>query len=1600
MAQQDSMFGFGPGTLSYQSTEKGIDLDALAKEDVKKQRGEIPAATDAELLTEFDDILSGMNTYVKKVGNFYVTPDALASVKGTAKEAELFGTFKKERLVPSQDPNRVAVPFSGPDYKEIRLPRILNELPADEREIVERSVRNRQAIARMFSETESDLTLHGQRVILNAFKTGDLITETAKSFRNIPGDFARLPTFGAMLVNGTMALGAAAYRGDDSVDLTRMEAFGASFSRNMQGFTEFIQPYEDTLNRTTLLESANVQFNKWYKEQFISGYEDRETGEKAWRDAHQREQYRVVRPGDADFDEAINKGEEYVDYVYDQDGNVMYEDIPLDPQLVSDLVDTAYQELAPSEKAILFGITQAPFTIGLTAASLSKGVSYANRVKAYREANPGTYATKNDWEVWTDIKQKEMGLGERMIRRGLAVLTLGATAVTKGTLDRGQKLNRHVDTLLKYDGQIAEKKRIISDKAIPDQDPRKVEAREELEILETGLANYKRKAGGSKGKFKYFNNPYTRSLLADDAIIATAVGYTPEIMDWEKTRIGQEGAEIITMLTAPLIAPALFRGGSSLTAAALNKATAGAVEDVARTLEHATFIPFITPAMLVKGEEADIRAIFEREGLPFDKEQMQAFHTMSKIYRSLNPEYQLRVNESLKRYGETMDFFKDRMRRIKTQDGEAAFTEDEIKIHMSNLHLSLAHATGLAPLIAVQARAGGRLKAQDLTDAGTMDELIRSLAAEEQSYKAMDSMFQVLRASIIEKSGVDIDSNEPLQQMILELGQAAAKGQERLGLKKQELLRLVETFYGQLGEVDENTLTRIVNLKSILSAEEIRGPAEKVEMITNTATEILEEGRKQARALDQFGDQLDETEYLREANLIADRLFDISYGVRKATRDEAYNKPATYTRPGETDPITFDLAPLAERMMSMTTEYAGKPFSYMFRGGKQFFNTGPGRDAQAALESAARRGLQAQFGDDVGNLMESFGVSSHTELALALVDEAVGKIKSPQEKAARMKELELEYFKADFNETEAVYRAFRDAEANSRDISKAEIDGSFRDEVNKVYQTQGGDEFYDLVLEARETHEILLGQTMDRGRYAGDVDRGRERMDVKDQPRVEGRHYYRTQNSRPITPFRTIARLAEQVVTETDEVKRADLLEEIEEQKNRIMMWYGARKITDAEGNEGYGFDLTDRKQRVVADTVNSLLEATVSKRLTQRFKSDVQTITEVDTFLSGASPEEAQKRAVEGLASRADYDFGRAQRINDVESVLTVPVLNGDGTPGTRKLLLTKVKDFSVDIDTLFRTDAKTRKTYQDMREEINDNKSTLRIAAQQEVDREAQILKNLQKLDQLVEKPEAFFDAVFENATPQSIDDLVQLRLQQAKAEGLDMTEDDIRAGLKFMYIRGLTAKSGRKGAQLAGTGDVITVVQDASVLVNYAKTPRHKLVMQAVMGDEHQEEMEMIANWSSMAMGDGMGFMSDPELREMSVESIFSRVFNLARGMVSPIYVASEVSTRAMMRRNQSLIRLALSDRQAGGVIAKLLTSDKPLSRAEMNLLAVRLKNYIATDVIRTGSEMESLNALLGEEVTASQDVMVGRLAAEQEASFDEELRRVFDSQEKNQ
>ena len=1567
---------------------QSIDLAALAAEDVARQRGEMEGPSPEQIRTNFDTIMSATTQDeidqlgVSRIGNFFVTPNTLAGVKGTTEEISLFNEYKKSQIVPEQDKFRLAVGFSGPKYEEIRLPQIIKDLPQDQQEIAIDAIRNRQAVAKIFDEVDSTVPFRGQQIILNSFSTGDIVDETAKSFRNIPGDFARMPTFGAMIVNATTALKAAALRGDDKngMDYGFKETFSKEFGSSMQAWAEFIKPYEDGLNKTTLLDSATTQFNKWYKEQFISSYDDRETGMKAWRDAHQVEKLIAVQPGDEGFDPNRDNGTAYVDYARDENGEIIFEDVGLSEQVVGTLVETAYQELAPSEKAVLFGVTQVPFTLGLTALSVAKGARQMRLVSEARKQKNKDGELKygiemDDWEVWKSIKKENSNFVSRNLQRGFVALTLGAAYMGKGTLERGRKMNTHLETLTRYDSQISDQKNIINDAASTPQDISA--AKRELAVLQDGFTRYKVQSGGSTGRFKYFNNPYTRALGADDVIIAGAVGYTPEILSWEKIGLDTDTAQIITMLTTPILAPAAFRGSLMAGGKIANLATSGALTDIAKTLENATYIPFVSPAMLVRGDEAEVRAAMEAAGVAVTDKALQSYVTMSKIYKELRPEYQVRVNDSLKKYNRTMTSIEKRMRTIKNPaTGENAFSDEEIAQNMSTLHLSLAHATGLAPLISIQAKSGGNLSARDLKDAGKMEDVLGALAAEEENYRAMDTLLRTLNASILEKSGVQLDSNEPLQQMLVQLGQTVAKGRTNVNLKKQEMLKLVESYYSELGEIDENTLQRILNIKTILSPEEITGPVEQAQFIADTAVDILEGGREQARVLSAIQSQLSESEVLVNAENIADQMFDITYGTRKATVSAAYRNANDYIPEGASSPITIDMSNMAERLMDLTKDYNGKPLSYMFSGGKEFF-TGRGKDAKNAFETAAARGLRNEFGgDELGILMETYKAKNATDLALKLMDDA-----APESRG------QLNYFQASFEEAEDIRRAFQNHHANAKGFNTAELDASFADEVDEAYRAADpSGKFMELVQIARNKHSTLVGEATDTGRYAGDVISGTERLNPEVRLDIESRRFVPKERARAIAPFRNIAILAEKIVNEADGVKRQDLLDQVEKEKIELMRYFG-EIITDADGNQlGFGFNLNDRKQRVIADKMESLFETLITKRIATSYGTTVDAFTDVQRLITRGNEAAIKTIAVQRMRESADYDFGRVGRLAELEKILVVPVMDSSGT-STRKLALAQVKTFSKNIDELLLTDSQTRRTWTRMRDEINSNTSVLRIAAQAEVDEMNIILRDMENYEQLVNKPTAFFDTVFENATLESIDNLI------IKFTDQGMSEADVRAGLKYMYLKGIDAKTGRKKSNPAGTEDVIDVIKDATVLIDMTKDSAKAAVMKKVLGQEHFEEMQDIADWASFAIGDGLGFRADPDIRQMSVDSAFSRVFNLARGMVSPIYVATEVSTRAMMLQRQTLIQLALSDRVAARIIGRMLSSPKAISREDIKVLGTRINNYIATGVIRSKGEVPAVDAIFGsDDATKTQEELAEEETARQYAKEQEMLRQI--------
>lgn len=1597
----DPMFGFDQ---SIDFRGQSYDIGKLAQQDVQRQLGEILGPTDAELKEKFERMLSSTtpeelkDVGISRIDNFLVTPESVAAVRqDPAKKLALFGKLKQVEQPTKVAEFQVPVPFSGPKYEQIKLPQILRNLPEEVAEPIIAAIKNRQNVARLFSETESPLNYMGQQIILDSFKTGDLVEASRQSLANIPGDFARLPTLVAMIANAGIASVDAIESEDESngMDTDYSERFSKSFSEGMQtyGNNPIVRGYEGLLNKSEILESATQTFNKWYKEKFIAKH-----GAELWTAAHQRETYELVNPGDANYDEAIAKmeggvGRPYINQVFNEDGSPALEDMPLSSQLVSDLIDTAYNELSGSEKAVVFFGTQAPFTLGLTGMSVRRGNQMARQVSQAREANPTKYASLDDWSVWKAIGEETKASGGKILKNRFASFVLGVSTAGmygfkgKGASRRGGQMNQHLQTLEKFEDQIEadEKALKLAQNVLKNDKSTLAQKRQanldiqglkdDIKLNKSGFSKYKLKAGGSTGVFKSFNNPYTRSLIADDLIISAAVGYVPQVMDWTGAGFDQGTVETITMFTAPVIGPALFRGGVFTVGAFANKFTGGVVKDIADTFQNAAFIPYVTAGMIARGDEAELRDVMAKANIAVTDENVQAFQTMSGIYQSMKPEYQIRMTESLRRYNSVLENMETRMRGFVKKDGTALLSEDEIATNMDTLHLSLAHATGVAPLIAIQARSGKQLSADDLRDAGKFDDLMKSLEAEEANYKGMNTLMEVLQKSLLQEGGVDMNTNTQLQNMLVELQNVASNGLEKLNVKKQEADQLVKSYMNELGEVDEETLTRIVNFRSILSGTDIRDPIAMQKLTLDTAVEILDNGRLQAAALNRFRNTVENSEFFKNANGIADKIFDITDGVKRQKVSSGYNDVAVYAAENS---ISVDLSPLATKLMNLTDDYKGKPLEYMFTQAATFFNgSGPGGRAKRAFESAADRGLTATFGDEKNEVIAAVAKADPSVLNDSrFVNARVAAFL--MEQAAEGKKSQVNYFMATVEESEYVYRAFRDHQAKAKDQTVVEIDSSFKDLTNEAYAAADeSGQLLRLARQARELHETLIGEPTDPKRYAGQVDRGRARKNVKTSLKGEGRHYYPIPADRPLQPFLNIARLARKAVETTDDVDRQLLLADIAEEKDRIMYWYGAGKMNDGDV-ERFGFDLGDRKQRVVADTMQSLLQAVIGKEVADSSLQTLNALTDTTALLSGAK--NARELALARLQKGEDYDFSRSQRITEVEDALTVFTRNGtEGEVTSRNLTLTDVRDWSVTLDDLLKADAETRAVYNSTRNKLNDNESNIRIAAQQEVDKYAQTLKVMSEYTGITNDPEAFFKVVFENADANSIERHVKRFVDQ----GMDETE--VRKTMAYMYVRGMELKSGKKTELVAG--EPAQVVGDVATLVNYVNTPRYAETMKAVLGEEHYNIMKEISEWADFSAGNGMGFRANPNLQGMSVESVFSRVFNLARGMVSPIYVASEISIRTLMQRNQSLISFAMNDRVAARIMAKIMTKPKTVSRKDLELFTLRINNYVAEDLVRRGGEVPGLESMFGPELGKGQTEIV-------EDSFQQERQEIQD------
>jgi hypothetical protein len=82
-----------------------------------------------------------------------------------------------------------------------------------------------------------------------------------------------------------------------------------------------------------------------------------------------------------------------------------------------------------------------------------------------------------------------------------------------------------------------------------------------------------------------------------------------------------------------------------------------------------------------------------------------------------------------------------------------------------------------------------------------------------------------------------------------------------------------------------------------------------------------------------------------------------------------------------------------------------------------------------------------------------------------------------------------------------------------------------------------------------------------------------------------------------------------------------------------------------------------------------------------------------------------------------------------------------------------------------------------------------------------------------------------------------------------------------------------------------------------------------------------------------------------------------------MVSPLYVGTEIATRMLLEKNQSLLTVALRDKNAARLMAKIIKNPEGFSKKDINNFAQTIKVYVTMAVIQGKGGTPTLNEFMG-------------------------------------
>ena len=1031
----------------------------------------------------------------------------------------------------------------------------------------------------------------------------------------------------------------------------------------------------------------------------------------------------------------------------------------------------------------------------------------------------------------------------------------------------------------------------------------------------------------TKFVYPFPRKTFMGGVVKDELIIGLGQGAGYELAKFYNfdTDVGEVFGALTTATGVPqfLVKKALI--GKYAPLSVLDRTLGGAFTNFASTIE---MLPFIKKGTFI---DRKFERLEDEIGEPLTVEQRVAVEKVSEIIKDLPDDKRELVWNSINEYQQLRGRIVD------------SFTDPKKKEEAKKLfNLSFAHISGLAPLQALQAKATGKLSATGRN----LEEAIGYQLQAENTIAAATKAIDNLKVMISNDLNINVENRETLTDFVDNFKSAADNYTLMVNENKIDYLKQLQDLKNII--IKDPTKSLPADLLSSLAEMEVnltKGATtdlnKKREIYIETTKKVFEELNKRGKNLKLLrGSNLESAEYKFMLGKYIEDVYDI--------RDDSIrlqNKILYAPIDADGDPV--DVSGTVSDLIGRGKELSGKNLKQFFSAEGDFFNGRSGKNARIAFNTMAKRNLQKELGLSDDEFAELQAYHANPKL-LGTADEAEY-IQDPSALNLAFHYMDKEGstfkpFKALISEAEEMRRHFM-VVSKRTEQSNPSLSKQYSDFANKIDSDLMADVRGEKILNARKQYKRMNFDPVRPGSIGRKIDTARQKQPAKEFVAEDEYKYQYVKGFRPENFHDSFGRNIEKILTKDDPTALEDL---INDKKELVEFW-------TADSSVPRVFDVTTDLGKERLATVSSLVSASIYQHWGTARRAVLAKL-------------KREQRAGIPIGPK-EYDFTSAERIENLQNIFTVKIKTGPNADDVQTVKLVDVSQMvneERELLNLLDVSADARKQYKDLTDELNDTTSLLNKRAEAKFQIEDSGRKELDKVAGIRDS-EQFYKNYIEQGSESMINTLRENFINSRTYGGKvsrEQAESEFKSGMVYHITEGLLKRAGKQRSEntltgLDGLPFQLTEFTNAGQLATDLTDPNTQRILRNIgFEDKHIGYLEDMARYFEYAQGSSYArYDVYGNVRSISPNELISRAFNLARGMVSPTYVAGEFSARILISKQQELIGLAAQSTEAARILSDILQNPKAVAKNDIKTLAVLMKEFAATKLFQLGAKAPS-------------------------------------------